>query len=456
MTESSMTRVVNAQPGASDAFRHDMWPWLMLAFGAVLRLVVAGVAMQAPQRHLAPDSFGFLALAENLGAGRGFSMATGHPWTPNCFRTPGYPAFITLVAALLPWWPTDVAVIGVQSGLVLVAGAALLRLASRLGLSVPSRLALSVALALDPVAVALSAMVLSETLFGALLAIVLLLWVTALQGCKPLPAFLAGVSIGCLALVRPIAAYFWVAPVLTLVLAPGRRPRRWLQVGLVIAGTSCVTLPWSLRNHWLGSGFSVSSMSRSQMIEWQAAIIESRARGLSRSAVVLEYEPRYGNGTSGPKVLLDVVSRYPHVFVSSSLASLALFFVDPGHHVLLRPLGIAPTGLLAETTESGKSALARIRDHLGGTLVLAACTAWLVLSLSLAALGARRSGRDPERRMLVRLPALLTITYFACLSLYVVLAEGARLRAPILPALALLGAVAIGGRTGPEGAHPRG
>lgn len=456
MIESRVTRAVNAHQGASGDFRHGMWPWLMLAFGVVLRLLVAGSATQAPQRHLAPDSFGYLTLAENLGAGRGFSMATGDPWAPNSFRTPGYPAFITLIAALLPWWPADVAVSGVQSGLVLVAGAALLRLASRLGLSAKSRLALSVALALDPVAVALSAMVLSETLFSALLAIVLLLWVATLQGRKPLPAFLAGVSIGCLALVRPIAAYFWVAPVLTLVLAPGRRPRRWLLVGLVIAGTSGVTVPWSLRNHWLGSGFSVSSMSRSQMIEWQAAIIESRARGLSRSAVVLEYGPRYGNEASGVQVLLDVVSRYPRAFVSSSLASLVFFFVDPGHQVLLRPLRIAPTGLLAEPAKSGKSALALLRDHPGGTLVLAACTAWLVLSLSLAAMGARISGRDPERRMLVRLPALLTITYFACLSVDVVLEEGARLRAPILPALALLGAVGIGGRAGSEDARPRG
>jgi hypothetical protein len=58
--------------------------------------------------------------------------------------------------------------------------------------------------------------------------------------------------------------------------------------------------------------------------------------------------------------------------------------------------------------------------------------------------------------MLVRLPALLTITYFACLSVEVVLEEGARLRAPILPALALLVAVGIEGRPGSAGARFRG
>jgi hypothetical protein len=454
---SSATRVVHGRQRASGGFRQDAWPWAMLALGVALRLLVAGLAMRAPERHLAPDSLSYLTLAQNLSAGRGFSTATGQPWTPNSFRTPGYPVFIALVAALLPRWPVDVAVITVQSGFVLVAGAALLRLASRLGLNARGRLALSGVLALDPVAVGLCAMVLSETLFGTLLAIALLLWVTALQDRKPLTAFLAGVSVGCLALVRPVAAYLWAGPVVTLALAPGRRARRWLLAGLVVAGALCVTVPWLLRNHCLGAGFSVSSMSRSQMIEWQAAVIESRARGLSRAAVALEYGQRYGNEASGPHVLIDVVSRYPMAFVTSSLASLAFFFVDPGHQVLLRPLGVAATGLIAERPTTPESVLARLRDRPGSALVLVACVVWSILSLSLAVLGAHRSGRHPEWRTLVRLPALFTIAYFACLSVEVVLAEGgARLRTPILPALALLAAVGIGACPGLAGERLRG
>ena len=410
--------------------------------------------MRTPERHLAPDSLGYLTLAENLVAGRGFSAATGPPWTPDTFRTPGYPAFIALVAALLRRWHVDVAVITVQSGLVLVAGGALLRLGSRLSLDARGRLALSAVLALDPVALGLCAMVLSETLFVALLAIALLLWIAALQDRKPLTAFLAGASVGCLTLVRPVAGYLWAGPVLSLALAPGRRRRRWLLTGLAIAGALCVTAPWRLRNHALGVGLGVSSMSRSQMIEWQAAVIESRARGLSRAAVAQEYGQRYGSEASGPRVLVDVASRYPVAFVTSSLASLAFFFVDPGHQVLLRPLGIRATGLIAERPATGGSLLARLSDRSEGILVLVACAAWLVLSLSLAFLGVRRSRSHPERRTLLRLPALFTIAYFACLSVEVVLVEGgARLRAPILPALALLAAVGCG--AGPRSAGER-
>jgi hypothetical protein len=448
---------VPTQPKELSRWRQDAWPWVMLILGVALRLLVAGQAARAPERHLAPDSLGYVTLAENLGAGRGFSTATGPPWTPNTFRTPGYPAFIAFVAALLPRWPVDVAVITVQSGLVLVAGVALLRLASRLGLDTRSRLAMSAVLALDPVAVGLCAMVLSETLFGTLFAIALLLWVTTLQDRRPLTAFLAGVSVGCLALVRPVAAYLWAGPVFTLVLAPGRRARRWALAGLVVAGASCATAPWLLRNHGLGAGFSVSSMSRKQMIEWQAAIIESRARGLSHAAVAQEYGQRYEKEPSGPRVLIDVASRYPLAFVTSSLASFAFFFVDPGHQVLLRPLGVASTGLVVERQTKPVSVLARVRDRPASTLVLMACVVWSILSLSLAVRGAHRSVRRPEWRTLVRRPALFAIAYFACLSVELVLAEGgARLRAPILPALALLAAVGVGAPPAGAGERLRG
>jgi hypothetical protein len=432
--------------------RQDAWPWAMLALGAALRLFVAGQAIRPPERHLAPDSLGYLTLAENVGAGRGFSAATEPPWTPNTFRTPGYPAFIAFVAALLPRWPVDVAVIVAQSALVLVGGAALLRLASRLGLAARNRLALSGVLAFDPAAIGLCAMILSETLFSTLLAIALLLWITALQDRRPLSAFLVGASVGVLALVRPVAAYLWVGPLLTLAFARAGRARRWPLVGLAVAGVLCVTAPWLLRNHGLGAGLSLSSMSGAQMVDWQAAIIESRARGLPRAAVAEEYIQRYGSEPSGPRVLIDVVSRYPVVFVTSSLASFAFFFVDPGHQVLLHPLGVAPTGLIAKPPTTAGSALARVRDHPGGTLVALVCVTWSILSLSLAGRGAQRSGSHPEWRRLVLSPALFTIAYFACLSVELVLVEGgARLRAPIGPVLALLAAVGIGAPTAGAG-----
>jgi hypothetical protein len=197
-------------------------------------------------------------------------------------------------------------------------------------------------------------------------------------------------------------------------------------------------------------------MSRSQMIDWQAAVIESRARGLSRAAVADEYVRRYGGDTSGAQVLVDVVSRYPVAFVTSSLASLAYFFADPGHQVLLRPLGVAATGLVAERPRTTGSALGRVRDRPGGAILLLASVAWTILLLYLAGRGAYRSGRHPDWRTFLLPPTLFTVAYFACLSVELALVEGgARLRAPILPALALLVAAGIGAPAAGAGPRPR-
>jgi hypothetical protein len=197
-------------------------------------------------------------------------------------------------------------------------------------------------------------------------------------------------------------------------------------------------------------------MPRNQMVNWQAAVIESHARGLSRASVEEEYVRRYGSEPSGPRVLIDVVSRYPVAFVTSSLASLAFFFADPGHQVLLRPLGVAATGLVAERPRTAGSALGRVRDRPEGAILLLACVAWTIPLLYLAGRGAYRSGRHPEWRTLLLPPTLFTVAYFACLSVELALVEGgARLRAPILPALALLVAAGIGAPAARAGPRPR-
>jgi hypothetical protein len=68
-------------------------------------------------------------------------------------------------------------------------------------------------------------------------------------------------------------------------------------------------------------------MADSQLIQWQAAIIEARARGMARSAVAEEYGHRYPSNASGVPVVLEVARRYPRALVSSTGASLFFFFL---------------------------------------------------------------------------------------------------------------------------------
>src|SRR6185295_10234801 len=149
----------------------------------------------------------------------------------------------------------------------------------------------------------------------------LVAWIRSLREGASLAAFATGLLIGCLVLVRPVAALFWVGPVLTLLLARGKWNRRVAQAALVLAGYAIVVGPWSLRNARVGAGFAPSSMADSQIVEWQAAIIESRARRLPRAEVAAEYANRYPPHASGLPVLLDVAQRFPRALVSSTAAS---------------------------------------------------------------------------------------------------------------------------------------
>jgi hypothetical protein len=426
-----MTRMDDA-----NRFGATAWAWFVLALGVALRLLVAAVSIQRPERHLSPDSLSYLALAASLAEGHGFSAAAHEPWTAETFRTPGYPAVIAALTALGPGLPVAWTVVVVQSAGVLLAGGALLWLIRHLGLPPSSGVALAFTLAFDPVAIGLSSTVLSETLFTTLMAFVLCAWILLARDGSRAAAAGTGLLIGGLALVRPVAALFWIGPLLSLVALRRSGPRRALLAGLLIAGYAIVVGPWALRNLGVGAGFRLSSMADSQLVQWQAAIVEARARGMTRSAVAEEYARRYPSNASGTAVVRDVALRYPRAALSAAASSVLFFFLEPGHHVLLRPFGGGGTGLATR----GSAPEARAVGPRLSLVAVGACLLWIVWLSVATVRGLRRVSTQPPLRELLLWPSVFSLAYFALLSLFVVLAEGARLRAPILPVVALLAA----------------
>jgi hypothetical protein len=193
-------------------------------------------------------------------------------------------------------------------------------------------------------------------------------------------------------------------------------------------------------------------MGDSQVTEWQAAIVEARASGVSRATVSDEYRHRFPPGTPGAAVLLDVARRYPRALVGSAAASVVFFFADPGHHVLLRPFGGGGTGLFSRGAAEARGGIGRMAS----LVAAAACAAWIVWLTFATVRGLRRAWADAPLREALFTPAVFLLAYFPFLSVFVVLAEGARLRAPILPVVALLAAVSTARPTvvPRDSAHP--
>jgi hypothetical protein len=193
-----------------------VWPWVVLALGFGLRQALAA-ATDAVSAHGA-GLHGLSALAENLCAGRGFSVEAVAPRAPSTFRTSGLPSLHHARGS------RDAALVGGPSR---DHGAERPRLCGRRG-SPPPGLEARPGRQGSPGGVrrprprSSRARTFGDGAFRdslcRALAVAVLLWVLALQDGRPWSAVEVGVCVGAPALVRPIAVYFWATPVLSLLL----------------------------------------------------------------------------------------------------------------------------------------------------------------------------------------------------------------------------------------------
>ncbi len=231
--------------------RHPRSPrivWLLLIAAALVRV---GLLAGMPDA-LTADPDEYRRLAENVlehgvfGSGR----------VPTAYRPPAYPLLLVPCVALGPAARVAIGALHVALGIATVG--LTLVLARRAGMSdVPATLAAAL-VALDPILLAQSAQVMSETP-AALLAV---LAVVLLDRCSRQPsvknAFPAGVALGALVLCRPALLAF---PLLAVLLLPwfaspaGERGRTKLRgrslraLAGVVAGLALVVGPWVVRNH---------------------------------------------------------------------------------------------------------------------------------------------------------------------------------------------------------------
>lgn len=200
-----------------------------------------------PQPLADVDSAGYDILAQNLLAGRGFTINSETPYCPESVRTPVYPAFVALSYAL---FGRDFQMIFIlQSLLEVVTAAVVYRLVLGLTRSYHAGLiaALCYGLSLSPIHYA--NLLLTESLLTFLLAMTLFLFRASVQSNKWRYLLATGVMLGLAILCKPNAELLPFAFVGAILLR--RRisfMQRLQQMVLVTIGVITILLPWYGRN----------------------------------------------------------------------------------------------------------------------------------------------------------------------------------------------------------------
>ena len=380
-----------------------------LAVAAALRLVVFALAVREPARFVTKDSLEYEALGHHWTTAY-VDTHRGHLFDLSLLRPPGYPALIAVVH-------NTTAVIVVQ--LVLsVATVALTYLLGAALLGERAGVAASFLLAIDPVSIAMSSNLTTETLFAFLLVLAAWLWVTG--------RLLAGLALGIATLVRPIALYL---PVLLLPLSAMLPRRRAVAAAALAVGFAVPVGLWAARNHHETGVATVSTISAHNLLDYRAADALAIEHGTSRPDEAARLEREVGPAANPAKraqhessLAWRTLLHHPRGAAQTTVEGLGRVVLGPGRAEMLRlVVGRTDTRTVADTLLVAVEALVLFATLLlaaAGVVLLARRRAWLALAG--------------------------TLTFAAYDILLSAGAEGnARLRMPAAPFLAVLAAVAV-------------
>ncbi len=359
-----------------------------------------------------PDNY--LPLARSIALGRGLI----HDGLPTAYRPPLYPIVLAPVVAVLgdrPAWGIAAVHLLLGAGTIVLTASA----ARKWGLTPLARLAAAAIVACDPVLVAQSRSVMTESLAAFLNAAALAAF------CRPglSGAALGGLAFGLGALCRPstLPSVVWIAAA-ALVASPGTFRDRIDRAGLILGVVAATLAPWTLRN-WRAFGEPVVTTTHGGYTLYLAnnpvyyAEVVHGPAGAVWSGVnqKLWWDSVYRQtrGLSEPqadRVLRDqavaVIAADPGAFARASVARLGRFW------------GLAPAGAVYPRS---------VR------IVTALWTAplWMALAVGL------------RRRRLWAWPRIAApLTILALSAVHTVYWTDLRMRSAVVPALALVAASA--------------
>jgi len=211
-----------------------------------IALVVLGAAARIGAAVWLGGSFHFIDEAIYVDAAR--RLLAGEGFGASYDNVPAYPL---VLAGLAAPWPDQVVLVRVAQGVVTALGVVpLLWLGQRLLGAWPARVA-GVLYALDPLMAVSGALLYAEAVATVVLMLALLAAWSAVPD-RPAWSALAGVLVGVMAQLRPVALV--LAPVVAIWVAACVSRRRLPHALAVIAGCGLALVPWTLRNYRVHGG----------------------------------------------------------------------------------------------------------------------------------------------------------------------------------------------------------
>lgn len=422
-----------------------------------------------PECMMAPDTPSYentaLAFVET---GR-FAVSPDQPDLPQTIRTPGYPAFIALIYAVVGQDRT--AVVIVQIVLSVATVAAMYWLTRTVGFPRCALLVVVLA-ALDVVSFVYCQILLAETLFTFLLVVGAIGGARALVDQQPKAGWvvLLGLALALGTLVRPIS-YYLVVPVAIGFFVVGTVTRRTLMarlttVSLILLPSLVLVGGWQLRNRLVTGSAEFTHIRGLNLLFCTGADIVARRDGISLDearakldAEVPGHEPWlmwvgiYNTDDGQPAELcalyerkgLDLVRQHPWLAIKGSVISIARLLFEPGERGFSGQMRIAES----ETGPGGDIARLSIAAYadkwLGKYPVRFAAfvfaSGYLMLLYAAGAYAAVYLWRKRRHQIAVHIFLLGILVYLALLSGSI--AAYSRFRCPIMPFLAMYGGIGL-------------
>jgi 4-amino-4-deoxy-L-arabinose transferase-like glycosyltransferase len=250
---------------ATGLIQDKRWQWwLLVLFTGVLALgfryyyvTQTQVFQPVNQANVRADAVEYYNCARNLVRHGVFSKSReGTTLTSDSFRDPGYPVFEAGWMKVFGQWDSWYAAMLLSQALLGALTVVLTLALARRWMPLRWLAAAGVLMAVWPHSVAMSSYLLSETLFGFLAALGLLLLHVALERRRAGWAALSGIGFSLAALTNAVLLPF--APLLALYLLIRKRASLALCASLAVAALAVVA-PWILRNSLLPASSASSS-----------------------------------------------------------------------------------------------------------------------------------------------------------------------------------------------------